>query len=150
MKRISELRERRTPAFKCPSNGRKLLNRRPPEVANSYWSFDWLLAYNLFQILQIYSASIIEDQLADLQSRGFRAAKLSFLKTSELKECRVEIILCSAEETLTKEFTSELKSSSLKLHQPSLWINRILCKHVNFKKFSFQSKSGFEFIDQCS
>ena len=64
-----------------------------------------------------------------LEAFEFRAEKLSSSKTSEMKECRVEIILCSAEEALTKEFTSELKSSSSKLHQPSLWINRILCKH---------------------
>ena len=155
MTKQSEPRERRTPASKRSSNGRKLLlNWRPPEVANSYWlkSPNRLLIdsrpiiyFKYSKLLQIHSASIIKDQLADLQSRGFRAAKLSSLKTSEFKECRVEIIVCSAEEALTKEFTSELKSSSLKLHQPSLWINCILCKHgqargywlVNFKHSIF-------------
>ena len=160
MTKQSEPRERRTPASKRSSNGRKLLNWRPPEVANSYWlkSSNRLLIgsrpiiyFKYSKLLQIHSASIIKDQLADLQSRGFRAAKLSSLKTSEFKECRVEIILCSAEEALTKEFTSELKSSSSKLHQPSLWINCILCKHgkergywlVNFKHFIFnQNRSS--------
>ena len=154
MTKQSEPRERRTPASKRSSNGRKLLNWRPPEVANSYWlkSPNRLLIgsrpiiyFKYSKLLQIHSANIIKDQLADLQSRGFRAAKLSSLKTSEFKECRVEIIVCSAEEALTKEFTSELKSSSSKLHQPSLWINCILCKHgqargywlVNFKHSIF-------------
>ena len=112
MTKQSEPRERRTPASKRSSNGRKLLNWRPPEVANSYWlkSPNRLLIgsrpiiyFKYSKLLQIYSVSIIKDQLADLQSRGFRAAKLSSLKTSEFKECRVEIILCSAEEALTKE-----------------------------------------------
>ena len=167
MTKQSEPRERRTPASKRSSNGRKLLNWQPPEVANSYWlklpnrfliGSRSIIYFKYSKLLQIHSASIFKDQLADLQSRGFPAAKLSSLKTSEFKECRVEIILCSAEEALTKEFTSELKSSSSKLHQPSLWINCILCKHgqgrgywlVNFKSFYFQSKSEFEYIDQCA
>ena len=129
MTKQSEPQERRTPASKRSSNGRKLLNWRPPEVANSYWlkSSNRLLIGSLpiiyfkySKLLQIHSTSIIKDQLADLQSRDFRAAKLSSLKTSEFKEYRVEIILCSAEEALTKEFTSELKNSSSKLHKPSL------------------------------
>ena len=52
--------------------------------------------------------SIIEDQLADLRSRGFRAAALSSLSPVEIKECSLEIILCSAEEAITKEFNSLL------------------------------------------
>ena len=168
MTKQSEPRERRTPASKRSSNGRKLLNWRPPEVANSYWlkSPNRLLIgsrpiiyFKYSKLLQIHSASIIKDQLADLQSRGFRAAKLSSLKTSEFKECRVEIILCSAEGALTKEFTSELKSSSSKLHQPSLWINCILCKHgqargywsVNFKHSIFnQNRSSNTSINVLS
>ena len=50
--------------------------------------------------------SIIEDQLADLRSRGFRAAVLSSLNPVELEECSLEIILYSAEGAITKEFTS--------------------------------------------
>ena len=168
MTKQSEPRERRTPASKRSSNGRKLLNWRPPEVTNSYWlkSPNRLLIgsrpiiyFKYSKLLQIHSASIIKDQLADLQSRGFRAAKLSSLKTSEFKECRVEIILCSAEEALTKEFTSELKSSSSKLYQPSLWINCILCKHgqargywsVNFKHSIFnQNRSSNTSINVLS
>ena len=168
MTKQSVPRERRTPASKRSSNGRKLLNWRPPEVANSYWlkSPNRLLIgsrpiiyFKYSKLLQIHSASIIKDQLADLQSRDFRAAKLSYLKTSEFKECRVEIILCSAEEALTKEFTGELKSSSSMLHQPSLWINNILCKHgqargywlVNFKHFIFnQNRSSNTSINVLS
>ena len=161
----SEPRERRMPASKRSSNSRKLLNWRPPEVANSYWlrspnrlliGSQPIIYFKYSKLLQIHSASIIKDQLADLQSRGFRAAKLSSLKTSEFKECRVEIILCSAEETLTKEFTSELKSSCSKLHQPLLWIN---CIHgqargywlVNFKHFIFnQNQSSNRSINVLS
>ena len=168
MTKQSEPRERRTPASKLSSNGRKLLNWRPPEVANSYWlkSPNHLLIgsrpiiyFKYSKLLQIHSTSIIKDQLADLQSQDFRAAKLSSLKTSEFKEYRVEIILCSAEEALTKEFSSELKSSSSKLHQPSLWINCILCKHgqargywlVNFKHFIFnQNRSSNTSINVLS
>ena len=168
MTKQSEPRERRTPASKLSSNGRKLLNWRPPEVANSYWlkSPNRLLIgsrpiiyFKYSKLLQIHSVSIIKDQLANLQSRDFRAAKLSSLKKSEFKECRVEIILCSAEEALTKEFTSELKCSSSKLHQPSLWINCILCKHgqargywsVNFKHFIFnQNRSSNTSINVLS
>ena len=170
MTKQSEPRERRTPASKRSSNGRKLLNWRPPEVANSYWlkSPNRLLIgsrpiiyFNNSKLLQIHSASIIKDQLADLQSRGFRAAKLSYLKTSEFKECKVEIILCSAEEALTKEFTSELKSSSSKLHQPSLWIIAYCANMdrqevtgiwlVNFKHFIFnQNRSSNTSINVLS
>ncbi len=61
--------------------------------------------------------SIIEDQLADLRSRGIRAAALSSLSSAELEECSLEIILCSAEEAISKEFTSLLKRESCELHQ---------------------------------
>ena len=58
--------------------------------------------------------SIIEDQLADLRTRGFRAAVLSYLNEVELEECSLEIILCSAGEAVTKEFTNLLKRGSSK------------------------------------
>ena len=65
--------------------------------------------------------SIMEDQLADLRSRGFRGAALSSLSLVELEECSLEIILCSAEEAITKEFTSLLKGDSSKL------LHRVCC-----------------------
>ena len=57
---------------------------------------------------------IIKDQLADLCLRGLQAAALSSLSQVELEECNLEIILYSAEEALTREFTSLLKRSSSK------------------------------------
>ena len=79
--------------------------------------FDMSRIYQAFSLLKSYEntgttliiiaplMSIIEDQLADLRSRGFRAAALSFLSQIELEECSVEIILCSAAGARTKEFT---------------------------------------------
>ena len=58
--------------------------------------------------------SRIEDQLADFYSQGFRAAALSSLSQVELEECSLEIILCSVEEVLMKEFTCLLKRGSSK------------------------------------
>ena len=58
--------------------------------------------------------SIVEDQLADLRSRGFRVAALSSLSQVEWEECSLEIILCSSEEAVTKGFTSLLKRGSSK------------------------------------
>ena len=43
--------------------------------------------------------SIIEDQFADLNSKGYRAATLSSLRSDNLKDLHVDIILGSAEET---------------------------------------------------
>ena len=41
--------------------------------------------------------SIIDDQLADLRTRGFRAAVLSYLNQVELEECSLEI-MCYAQQ----------------------------------------------------
>ena len=58
--------------------------------------------------------SIIEDQFTDLNSKGYRAATLSSLKPNNLKDLHVNIILGSAEEALSSEFTAKLKKSLLK------------------------------------
>ena len=47
--------------------------------------------------------SIIEDQFADLNSKGYRATTLSSLKLDNLKDLHVDIIFGSAEEALSSE-----------------------------------------------
>ena len=93
----------------------------------------------------------------DGNAQQYRAqGHVFFENVRELKECRVEIILCSAEEALTKQFTSEPKSSSSKLHQRVscivvdesytvyTWTGKRL---VNFKnlmrQWPFDSLAGF-------
>lgn len=61
--------------------------------------------------------SIIEDQLADLRSRGFVASALASLKPGELKNCDAEILLSSAEDALKSNFTAVLKNTASRLHQ---------------------------------
>ena len=61
--------------------------------------------------------SPLTSVLSKTSSRGFRTAVLSSLSPVELEECSLQIILCSAEEAITKEFTSLLKRDSSKLHQ---------------------------------
>lgn len=63
-------------------------------------------------------ASIIKDQIISLNSKtpGI-AAELPLLTPEELKECSFKILFSSAEDTLQKKFTEELKSSASLLNK---------------------------------
>ena len=78
--------------------------------------------------------SIIKDQLADLRSPGFHATVYFSLSQVELEECSLEIILCSVEEVLSKEFTSLLKRGSSMFHQHVCCIVVDQCQNVDRKK----------------
>ena len=68
-------------------------------------------------------ASIIQDQLGKLDSLGLTAADLSSLVEEDLKECRYDVLLSSAEEALNTKFINELKDSRSNLHK---WLSCIV------------------------